>query len=1379
MKALKKALIALLGAMVCCCFFVGCLSTKVSVTYMVDGETYRVQEYEMDTQVSLPTPPTKEGYSFIGWYTDAALTIPYAEGKITAGITLYAKFNVSSVYIVVNTDGGEKINAIEVAPGADYTIPEAVKEGHTFLGYTYVDDNGDEQSFPLSGKYPNNVSIRITAKYEVNKYEVTFVGEGESTQEVAYGSTAVVPNTDRAGYTFEGWYTSATEQTDATKFDVTSAIKDNITLYAKYTANDYVISILPNGGTFANASDAMLTVTFGETYTLAEPTRVGYTFAGYVVDATEAPFEKSGKYTTASNLTLEATWTKDSYTVTWKNFDTEEVLSTVENVEYNQKVSVPSAQAGYELVAVYAADKTTVVDVEETGIVGNTELYVKYAPKTYTITVNGVEDGYVNPTVKYGETYTLVTPDRGEGYDFAGFERNGEDFPATGEYTWTENIVVRAKWVTENREIKFHDGEKELTGLRIVLKYEDALSAVTLPNVPAKTGYSTDNNWYTDAACTQEFVAEGTITDDITLYAKYVANDYKITIIDNYQVVNVKYEGEYTLPDSLTKKGYLFNGYETLDGVAFAKSGKYTTAGDTNVRAKWTEDKVSVQFNLTEVGQATQTVEVLRNHTVTAIEAPAKVGYTFDGWYTKTNEKFNFATEITEDITTLTAKYTANEYTITFKVWDSATKTTKDVLVKVVYDKAITVPTPAVRDAYILSGYVYNGETFDVTKAYTYVENITVEEKWELDPNAKLLEYNKDKHWFTERVDFDADWTYVYFVGTTYKFADAQELSIITAGGEELVSIAGAELTALAVGTLELQIKYSNGDVTRQTVKIVEDIKSVALLGTNYDVAWGLNTEGDYKRNYTGVWDATFTVGKEVMLVGKVNFIPELSYNGKVTAFDSNFTATVTVDGVETADYTVANGAINFGDSLVGKKVVVTVAPKYAASDKHKAVYEVEVNNARNVYSHEDMMAAFANASVTEVNVLRNIIPTVTSDMVNTFVDEWGKTQISPKSYVRVINPNTNDYYKTRYCTGVYVRLTGNMKINGNYFTVDGSKLPLTDARDGEVDVNKPGTGFGVLDTRFSIFLFGRRHWGNRGQYQIDNLNIQGNGDMDAAASYKYDGVDVLKYSGATLNVNISGGTLTMNNVTSRFGSFGLYGYTHSNFTDACGVVIKATDCKIEKNWANNIYLQGFTDVTLDSCFIGVANGAAIHSDTVGSEIAMDAKLNLINGTDIQNWVNGNEAWFKAQGLGSVIGSIKSLIDPGLKEATGMLGQTKTVVKNQAGGEYVNFAVLVRQIGDNSEWIADKKEEGYLSGMDSNFINGYLKSKYSSCSEALDALRPGFSYMDIEYVGFMQAAGYSMDVMGAYLTQHISDKLVKARAEMGGLIEVYVEMINA
>ena len=393
MKALKKALLAVLGAVMGCCFFVGCLSTKMEVTYMVDGEVYRVQEYEMDTQISLPTAPTKEGYTFIGWYTDEALTVPYAEGAINQGITLYAKFSISTVYIVINTDGGTISNkAVEVVPGEDYTIDAPVKEGYTFVGYTYVDANGDEQEFPLSGKYPSSASIAITAKYQINKHTVKFVGETETEVSVDYGSTVAEQAAEKAGYNFDGWFTAAE---GGEKFDFKTAIKQDVTLYAQYS------------------------------------------------------------------------------------------------------------------------------------------------PKTFTITVNGAQAGYANPSVVYGETYTLVAPEL-ENFEFVKFTMNGKDFPATGTYTWTEDIAVDAVWDGEGKFVWFYDGATELSDLRIVTEYDADMTAIRLPNVPAKDGYTTDNKWYTDAACTTEFVAEGKITTDVKLYAKYTANTYTVIFSCHWCKVHYK-----------------------------------------------------------------------------------------------------------------------------------------------------------------------------------------------------------------------------------------------------------------------------------------------------------------------------------------------------------------------------------------------------------------------------------------------------------------------------------------------------------------------------------------------------------------------------------------------------------------------------------------------------------------------------------------------------------------------------------------------------------------------------------------------------------------------------------------------------------------------
>ena len=1105
MKALKKVLVALTGAAVGCCFFAGCLSTKLSVTYMVDGETYRVQQYEMDSQIALPTAPTKEGHTFIGWYTDEALTIPYAEGAITAGLTLYAKFSVSSVYIVINTAGGEKINAIEVTPGADYSIPEAKKEGYTFLCYTYIDDNGEEQEFPLSGKYPSNVGIRITAKYAVNTCNVTFVTDSESTQEVAYGSVVIAPNADKPGFTFDGWYTSATEQTEETKFDVTTAIKEDITLYAKYTA------------------------------------------------------------------------------------------------------------------------------------------------KSFTITVRGAEQGYENPTVKYGETYSLPTPNRGVNYEFVMFAKNGEEFPATGEYIWTEDISVDVVWDGIGKDVMFFDGVNELTALRIETEYNTDIATLRLPNVPAKEGHSTDNKWYTDEACTQEFVLEGNVTTDIHLYAKYTANDY----------------------------------------------------------------------------------------------------------------------------------------TVTFVVWDNETKATKSVPVTVTYGTLINnIPEKAQRDAYDFKGYFYDNTFFDTAAVYTLAMNITVEEKWELKEDASLFNYNVDGNYFTERDSYDADWTYVYLVGETYTFGDLVELSLVNAWDELYVEVAGNSLTIKAAGEFELQVT-TNGIPAVRKIKAVEYIKSLSVGGTAYDEAWGLNEAGtDYKRNASDVWDKKVAVeAGEVMKVGKTNFIPEISINGKVATFDTaSIKVSVKVGGVETNDYSAANGAINFGASLVGQIVEVTLAPKYNVGN-YKAVYNVEVNNAVNVYTNEDMKAAFANTSVTEINILRKIEVALSDDQVIKFtINGW--EMISPKNYS-----------KTDSATGAYERRSGSLKINGNYFTVDGSKLPLVDARSGETSVysDPDKSSYRTVDTRFAIFLFGTRQTLSSDVYAVDNLNIIGNGKMDAAAYYEMSGTDrkVLQYSGAAIGIEVGAGELNMNNVTSRFGSFALLASTPKSFTKdgvpALAVTVNATDCKLEKSWANNIYAHGSIRVNLNSCYIGAANGAAIHLESRPSTIAIDGELNLDNDTDIQNWVTGQEAWFTAQNATAVVPELQSTVENYVQQFSGgklsngtYTGGSRTI-KNADGK--INFAILMRRKGEAGDWANGKDALGanWLQHTD-DYYRAYTSG--ASVYGGQGAMALNLPALDLGYVTFMQTmakAGkyYTATQINTYCyTSVTQNKYVMVPSDKMGYMEVYVGLNN-
>ncbi|MBE5737608.1 MAG: hypothetical protein E7348_04325 [Clostridiales bacterium] len=108
------------------------------------GNTIDNATVEYNQTLTLPTAPTKDGYAFVGWYTDETLETEYdATSAITAGFTLYAKW-IEVFTVTFDTDGGTEIEAQEVNAGSKATEPTApVKEGFTFDGW-FAEENGTE-----------------------------------------------------------------------------------------------------------------------------------------------------------------------------------------------------------------------------------------------------------------------------------------------------------------------------------------------------------------------------------------------------------------------------------------------------------------------------------------------------------------------------------------------------------------------------------------------------------------------------------------------------------------------------------------------------------------------------------------------------------------------------------------------------------------------------------------------------------------------------------------------------------------------------------------------------------------------------------------------------------------------------------------------------------------------------------------------------------------------------------------------------------------------------------------------------------------------------------------------------------------------------------
>ena len=196
--------------------------------------------------VTEPEIPTRDGYNFIGWYSNRACTLLYDfSAPVTKGFTLYAKWEVRipERYVVnFKTNGGTSVSSQTVREDEKVVRPvDPSREGYTFGGW-YTDSSlTNEYDFDL----PVTSSFTLYAKWNINSYTVTFISNGGTTvspQTVAYRSYAKEPVApSREGYTFIGWYRDSGLSVPF-NFAWTAIVGDT-TLYAKWELNKYTVSL--------------------------------------------------------------------------------------------------------------------------------------------------------------------------------------------------------------------------------------------------------------------------------------------------------------------------------------------------------------------------------------------------------------------------------------------------------------------------------------------------------------------------------------------------------------------------------------------------------------------------------------------------------------------------------------------------------------------------------------------------------------------------------------------------------------------------------------------------------------------------------------------------------------------------------------------------------------------------------------------------------------------------------------------------------------------------------------------------------------------------------------------------------------------------------
>lgn len=325
---------------------------------VIPGATYKVSNNVItlsDGRIATASPKTVTGY--ISKFS--SYTITPNSTTINTKITAQANFTKETNTYTITLDNKSATTAGTTAIYGKYgagiyldsalknvmttttnkiTVPS--KKGYTFKGY-YTKENGQgdqiiNENGYITDKITNTTyttNATLYAYYTATTYTVIYNsngGTGTMANDTAtYDSNFITTKNTfaKTGYTFKGW----NEKTDGTGTVwglTTSGVYEsgkswkwtytkNITLYAQWKVNSYTLTVNPNGGTWNNSTSAStITQNYGTTYTLANPTKPGYTFTGWTLSGKGSL--SGSTYTFADGAgTLTANYTESNYIVTY------------------------------------------------------------------------------------------------------------------------------------------------------------------------------------------------------------------------------------------------------------------------------------------------------------------------------------------------------------------------------------------------------------------------------------------------------------------------------------------------------------------------------------------------------------------------------------------------------------------------------------------------------------------------------------------------------------------------------------------------------------------------------------------------------------------------------------------------------------------------------------------------------------------------------------------------------------------------------------------------------------------------------------------------------------------------------------------------------
>ena len=362
--------------------------------------------YVYDDEFTLPTEPTRLGYSFQGWYMDENFGDPFDIDLISTSTTLYAKWEINDYELILYSDHFENPQVLSISYDEVLDISSNLSyEGFTFDGW-YMDINYQIPFTPLN--MPAN-DLNLYAKWIRNSYTLSFnSGTDEiidSIQRLYDEPINLQLEIENEGYTFDGWYLDQ-EYTQLFTYQNMPAM--NITIYAKWTINSYTLTFVSDDSILSSyllVYQEMIELPFS-------PSKDGHTFVGWTIDQEFLQILNFNDMP-AYNLTLYAKWVPNTYQITLYDFYGE-ILDVIDYV-YFEELNILEPKMNHQMFLGWYHDQDFIVPfIDDENILSNLSLYSKWRDKTLSDYIEEAKNAshYMLTYYRYEDEMSLFTSQR-------------------------------------------------------------------------------------------------------------------------------------------------------------------------------------------------------------------------------------------------------------------------------------------------------------------------------------------------------------------------------------------------------------------------------------------------------------------------------------------------------------------------------------------------------------------------------------------------------------------------------------------------------------------------------------------------------------------------------------------------------------------------------------------------------------------------------------------------------------------------------------------------------------------------------------------------------------------------------------------------------